>query len=222
MADARPCLARLLILRVAATAAEAIVARMVNRLSIINDALIATGNTPCTSEFDGSDEWRVGLSGFERAVNWMLGRHPWGFAKITTPPLARLPEAASDRFKNTFLLPTDRLLLRAVFWRGVPLAAWGIVDDKLCVDPDGEITAEIIRRAPEAQWSPTFIGALTTYVEAIIYRGLNDDPEQGAARERRADSMADDAEFNDDVQTPGRAMFVGRVAARRGGYRRRS
>lgn len=194
---------------------------MINRLSIVNDALIGTGNTPCDVEFDGSDEWRTGFSAFERAVNWMLGRHPWAFATITTPPLARLPEPASDKFENSFLLPSDRLLVRTAFYQGHALTAWGIVDDKLCCHQDSDVTALIVRRAPEAQWSPGFIMAITTYVESVIFRGLNEDASAAAERERKAEALADDAAFTTDSQTPGRAVYVSRVAARRRGYCRR-
>jgi hypothetical protein len=194
---------------------------MTHRLLIINNALVATGNSRCAVENDGSDEWVAGHSAFERGISWMLGHHPWAFATVTTPPLPRLGVAASPRFANSFDLPPTRLLLRAVFHDGKALTRWGLVDDKLCCDPDQGITAEIVSRAPEAQWPPAFVEALTVYIESHILRGLNEDMQSGLDRERRADALVADAQFQSDTQTPGRAWYVSRSAARRRGFNRR-
>lgn len=193
---------------------------MPDRLTIINRALITTGNSPCSVPDDGSDEWRVASEGFERVMPVLLERHPWRFATKTFE-LPRLGDSDQPGFLHVYQQPADCLHIRAIYHAGMDAGSYRIVGGKVhtLVDP---VQAFYVRTPGPEEWSATFTEAVTRYVEAYILRGLNEDHTEGTRREASAEAMLAEAKVVTDQQEQGRAMFRSRsLARRRGGFRTR-
>ena len=56
-----------------------------DRLTVINDALLATGNNRVNVEYEGSYEWQAAEPAYRRALAFLLPRHTWNFANTSTP-----------------------------------------------------------------------------------------------------------------------------------------
>lgn len=187
-----------------------------DRLSIINNALFATGNDAVNTA-DGSDEYRVANGAFERYSLEVMASHPWLFA-TTIDALSRAPdtENKSRRYPyNAFRLPPDRLLVRTVYRGNSVLTEYEILGDILSCHYDSEIYAAVVKATSEERWHPVVISALTLYVEAGILRGLNEDFTEASRRESRADALLVEARPAVDQQNPGRNLFHSRIAEAR-------
>src|SRR5579862_6354307 len=79
----------------------------VDKLSVINSALLLTGDNTCNIADDGSDEWIVASSAYETALGYIMESHSWGYAskvEILNPS----PTAPVDTdFDTAYPIPTD-------------------------------------------------------------------------------------------------------------------
>jgi hypothetical protein len=190
---------------------------MSSRLQIINDALIATGNAPLNVEYDGSDEWVAAESAYRRAVGSILASHAWNFATTTVPLASALASSPSPLFEIAFALPSDCLHVEAVFLRGMPLSAYQIVDDRLCLNSAGDVSITYVRTPPADRWPLQFVEALTVRVEEMLLRGLNEEDTRADRRLAVFRQMIEDVKFQTDSQEGRRAVFKSSSAIRRMG-----
>lgn len=184
-----------------------------SRLSIINDALILSGNTPRTIEWDGSDEWTVAEVGFRHATRLLFALHDWNFT-TTTETLARLGSSPTPKYAEAFALPAGCLHLKAVFIDDIPLTDYEIVNNSVCCRYQTGIKATFVRE-PAEPWPNEFETVCSLLTEAACWRGLNEDNDVSRSREAQAQRIYQDIKTRSDQQSPGRAAFTSRVVQRR-------
>lgn len=188
-----------------------------DKLTIINNALLTTGNNRINVLNDPSDEYQVANTAFDRAVRFLTARHTWPFA-MTNELLVRVPDAdnKSRRFsKNGFLLPPNTLHVKEVYRDTSPLTDYEIMGTVLSCPYDSEIYASVVKAAPEALWHPMAEEILTIYVEAGCLRGLNEDFSEATKRENRAEALLEEARPHVDQQNPARNMYKSKIAQAR-------
>lgn len=197
---------------------------MPDRLSIINDALVNTGNTRVQAEFEDSAEWDVTKTAYDRFLPQLLEAHPWNFA-TKTEALSQAGENPSQIYDYAYTIPGDALWLVAAYHNG-DLAEYEIVDDKLCCDLPNTaypLMAKYVRNPGTTALSNLFWEALRKLVESACLRGLNEENSEASRREQEGWQMLRLAASRSDQQAPRRGFLKsGALAARRGGrYRRR-
>lgn len=192
-----------------------------DKLTIINNALRATGNNTVNVLNDPSDEYLVANASFDRAVRFLTARHTWPFA-TTNELLVRAPDAdnKSRRFsKNGFRLPANTLHVKEVFRDTVNLTDYEIMGEILSCPYDSEIYATVVKAPPDASWHPMAEEVLTLYVEGGCYRGLNEDTANARLQEQRAELLLEETRTTVDQQNPARNMYKSKIAAARRGRR---
>lgn len=195
---------------------------MTDRLTIINDALLATGNNALNVEFDGSPEWQAADSAYRRAVQYLLSKHRWNFATTTQTLAGLLPSSPSalERYNKAYALPGDCLHVAGVFLNGYPLTQYELVDHKLCCAYDAGVSVKYVRAPSPDQWPPGFVEILTMKVEAHLLRGLNEDTAEARARDNRVDAELAEFRSQSDQEEGRKAVLRSRTAERRRGARR--
>lgn len=190
-----------------------------DKLTILNNALLATGNNTINVLNDPSDEYRVANQSFERWLRFLTARHTWPFAS-TIELLVRVPDADNKSRKfiqNGFRLPQNTLHVKEVFYCETPLTDYEIIGDILsCRLPDS-IYANVVTQTPysEEKLHPMAEEILTLYVEAGCLRGLNEDANGGDKREARAEGLLEEARPHVDQQNPARNLYKSKIAAAR-------
>lgn len=200
--------------------------RAPDKLAIINNALIATGNNPCNVGDDGSDEWTVCNMAFERWVPVLLRRRNWDFADVLQD-LVRVGDSRFPGFSDVYAKPSNCLFLRSVFRTDqaalvIPSLGWSmpeqdtrpppleyrIVADQIHCVAAGGATA-IYQPYPEGAqpWTVGFVEALTLQIEAMIYRALNEDEAAAQNAEKRAEMAMDEESARMQAETPRRMAY---------------
>jgi hypothetical protein len=188
-----------------------------DKLTIINNALIATGNDPVNVLNDPSDEYRVANAAFDRWIRFLASRHSWPFA-MTTDLLVRVPDAdnKSRRYsKNGFRLPQNTLHVKEVFKDSRNLTDYEIIGTVLSCNYDSEIYAAVVKMPPADNWHPMAEEVLTRYVEAGCLRGLNEDFSEATRREQSAELLLEETRTHVDQQNPSRNIYKSSIAAAR-------
>lgn len=193
-----------------------------DRLTVINDALQATGNNRVNVEYDGSPEWQAAEPAYRRALAFLLSRHTWNFANTSAPLAGRLPTSPHETYQNAYQLPADCLLVQNAFVSAGRSIEFEIVDQKLCCGFDRDVTIKYVRAPSPGQWPLLFVELVTVKVEALLLRGLNEDTDNARRRDAEVEALLEEARSALDRQEPPRAMFKSRTAARRLGRGSRS
>lgn len=190
-----------------------------DKLQVINNALINTGNTRVNTLYEESDEYVVADTAFDDAIKLLSSMHSWPFA-TTVEKLVRVPddENLSRQFpENAFRIPAPPQVLhvKEIYYHNVLLVDYEIMGFVLsCRYPD-EIYAKVVREAPGAIWHPMAEQILKLRVEAGILRGLNEDFKEADNREARADDWLMMARPHLDQQNPARNMYRSKIASAR-------
>lgn len=199
----------------------------VDKLSIINDALIATGNLPVAVD-DGSDEWIAGSSYYERCLPLVLARHDWKFA-TDIKALTRAGASAYPGFVDMYEMPADCLWLRDCWDKrdgdqaarfsadrrgqsreGVPLPPFdyriigGLIH---CTAPDGVFAFYIQNPRATDAFPVGFTEVLRLEIEALLARGFNEDATSAPALKALAMKELSEARSRDDQQEPRKVIF---------------
>lgn len=193
---------------------ETDILRFMDKLTILNDALRATGNNTVNVLNDPSDEYIIANGAFERAVRFLTARHNWPFAEITEE-LVRAPDEdnKSRRFsKNGFRLPANTLHVKEVFYGSAYLTDYEIQGAILSCNFDSQISATVIKEVTTEKWHPMAAEILTLYVEAGCYRGLNEDPAEARNVETKAELLLDETRSRVDQQNPARNTYKSKIA----------
>lgn len=188
-----------------------------DKLTVINNALIATGNNRVNILNDPSDEYQVASNAFERAIKVLRVTHAWPFSE-TIVALVRAPNTdnKSRRYPDhCFLLPTTALHVGDIIHDQTPLTAYEIIGDKVSCDYPDSIYARAVFEAPDAVWHPLAEEVLTLMVEAGCLRGLNEDFKEAANADAKATGMLYDARSRVDQQNPARNLYRSSIAAAR-------
>lgn len=180
------------------------------KLTVLNDALLATGNNRLNVLNDGTDEWLVANQAFDRAVRDLASRHNWPFGKATADLVpADTDDNPSKVHSVAYLLPTDvfhlvRVLVSVDGDSNDPaqLEDYEMIGRYLCSDYDSGLSIEYMTTPADAAWHPQAAEILTTYVEAGCFRGLNEDFVEADKALVRAESRLIEARPRVDRQNP--------------------
>jgi hypothetical protein len=186
---------------------------MTDRITIINDALTATGNNPC-AEYDGSEEWRHGEAAYRRSVGFLLSRHRWNFAKMTWP-LNATTSNPSERFQYAFSYPIEMLHLECVYVNGQTTTRYELIDGKICLDDAMTVSAQGVRVPNVGQWPLHWIELLTMRIEQSLYEGLNEDHRASKEKAAFVENLLQEVRTTTDQEEPRRAIFRSKLAERR-------
>ncbi|TBY41624.1 hypothetical protein E0H54_30845 [Rhizobium leguminosarum bv. viciae] len=188
-----------------------------DKLTIINNALFATGNETVNVLNDPSDEYRAANAAFDRTVRFLAARHTWPFA-MTTELLTRVPDVdnKSRRFsKNGFQLPPDMFHLKEVYFNTCIFTDYEIIGDVLSCNYESDVYAAVVKAPADARWHPMAEEVITRYVEAGCLRSLNEDFAEASRREQGAELLLTEARSHVDQQNPARNTYKSRVAEAR-------
>jgi hypothetical protein len=108
-----------------------------DKLSIIADELVITGNTVPQTADDGSDEWNVCSAAYEAAVAETIEAHSWSFdTQISS--LVRVGASPDDLFQDAFAKPNACLHL---IWVRVndQTVDYKIINNHVCLTSNGFI-----------------------------------------------------------------------------------
>lgn len=191
-----------------------------DRLTVINDALLNTGNNRVNVEYDGSVEWEVADPSYRRALSFLIPRHTWNFGNKTEPLAGLLPTSPHPEYDKAYALPSDCMIVESAWVDGYPLGEYEILDQKFCCRYETGVLIKYIRAPSPDQWPPLFAELLTMKVEAFLLRGLNEDTDNARRRDAEVESMLAEVRSAQDRQEPPRALFRSRTAARRLGRNR--
>ena len=200
-----------------------------DKLRIINDALLATGNNPIETEEDGSPDWVSASNAYERYFPLILRRGNWKFTN-EMQELTRLGTSTFPGFSDIYEKPADCIYLMAVWDTAtaenvadIPLNAmpragtlppsmsWRIIGDHIhCAAPDG-VTGFFVKTPAEGDWPPDFVEALTLEIESVLQRGLNEDTDGAKLTKQLAMKELDEARARGDQEEPRRVAFKGRM-----------
>lgn len=188
-----------------------------DKFTVINRALIDTGNDPLSNLLEDSD---IGIAcniAFDRAIDFLTVVHNWPFSR---------KEATLVDSGTTGIVPP---------WTNImtyPVSAWHISNVVSSLDGNGQdyklIKSGILtltnlnlkchfveRMDTRLNWHPMATEVMTLLLQASIERGPNGDLEAGAATQQRAEAMLMRATTRVDQQSPPRNGYLTNVAQRR-------
>lgn len=221
-----------------ANASQAASTVVIDKLTIINRALVATSNNPVNID-DGSDEWVVASNAYDRMLPVLLAKRNWKFQTDVTD-LVRLGVSAFPGFGDVYSFPANCLQLMNC-WDSLdgaqampvslggqtnevirgPSFAYRIISNHVhCNGPNG-VTAMYLKYPNGSDpIGVLFAEALTTAVQSLIASGLNDDLDLAKNFVRMSEMQLSEAGARDAQQEPRHVPFRSqmREARRRRGY----
>lgn len=179
-----------------------------DKLALINRALVATGNNRVNVLNDGSEEWQVADEAFDRAIEDLTTRRKWPFA-TTVQNLIGAPVNPSSRFSDAFVLPADVLHVKGVWVDGYLTSEYEIIGRTLSLTLNGATAVRLhaITAPAASAWHPQAAEILTRMVEVGCLRGLNEDFDEAYRREAKLEERLLEAGTTIDQQTPARNAF---------------
>ena len=212
----------------------------VDKLTLINRALLQTGNNQCAVSDDGSDEWNVASPAYESALAVLIEDHSWGFGTVVNPNLPASPTAPKNTMWDTqYPLPADLVHL---IWVKInqdtvdPVSStvalptlYDIEGGMLVVNAQGGPPPPATPQTPAiisikyvssnvsdpTSATPLFVLALQAFVMSGIYRGLHEDTAEADKMWKAGEMFAQRARSRYDQQKPKRAMWNSRITAAR-------
>lgn len=188
-----------------------------DKLTVINNALAATGNMRVNILYHPSDEYQVADLAFDRAIKTLVARHSWPFA-TTVEELERAPDAdnKSRNYRTSaFRIPASAFHVKEIFWHEWPLTDYEILDQLVCCDKTEGVYAKIVRQDEDSKWHPMAEEVLTLMVEAGCLRGLNEDSREALNVDRKAEGLLMEVRAHVDQQNPARNIYKSSIAAAR-------
>ena len=198
----------------------------IDKLQIVNDAMLATGNQPFTVINDGSDEWVAASNFYDRAMRETLIQHDWKFA-LVIGVMTRVATSNYPGFQDVYAPPPDVLQLRSCYDARVaaliqPLDTWTISKEGIrlppmdfrilgglvhCIAPDGAGCLYLQNPADETGLTVGFTAALTRAIEQLIYQGFNEDPASAAGMDKKVHEKLQQARQQDSEVEPRKLPF---------------
>jgi hypothetical protein len=200
----------------------------VSKLEIINSALLQCGDNVVNAADDGSDEWNVGSTSYERALAYVIESHDWSWTTDvrTLQPSPTAPD--DDYFDTAYALPADLVHLILVRVNDLP-CVWDLLNNQIVVNAQGGPPAPSIPTTPAAVTikgifstnsdstfaTPTVVLVLQAMVMSGIYRGLHEDVGQAERMWNSGKALLAEAKARHDAQKPKRALFNSRITMAR-------
>jgi hypothetical protein len=202
--------------------------------TVINTALIQSGNQPVVVAFDGTDEWLAGFNAYQLWLPYCIEARDWNF-QTAVAALTRVGGSDYPRFSDAYAFPANCAHLQTV-WR-TDLAAqqpaylgWGMTRDGI-IQPQIEyriIGNQIHTSAPQGltakyltapqgkdRYTATFNIALITFVASSLFGSLNEDLAAQDKTMKLAQEILEEAAVRSDQQENRRVAFRSRMIERR-------
>lgn len=199
-------------------------AMALDRLTVINDALLATANAPINALNDGSDEWISANAAFDRAVKYLISENVWNFATTVADLVGADSNPFEARFTYAFVRPSAAWLIRTVWWKKLPYPDYEVIGNVIVANVETDLSCEFVRAPTDAEVPPWFQELLTQCVEIGVLRSLNEDFDEAMRRETRVRGRIGEVRSLENRQSPPRTGFNGKMRlarrSRRGGARR--
>lgn len=206
----------------------------VDKLTICNNALLATANQPIATLNDGSDEWIAVSNFYERSLLKIAVSHDW--KSLLT--IAEMEKAGCSRypgFQDVYNLPPDCLLLRQAYddrlariiqpvdtWTisqtgiNLPEMDYRIIAGQLhCIAPLGASCLYVQNPPAGKVGTVGFAESLTTEIENLLLRGFNEDADSAMKHQVLVKESAQIAREQDSSPEPRRILFRSRMLERR-------
>lgn len=180
-----------------------------DKLSIINDCLIGTGNNYVVTEGEGSPEWLVAGNAYERELPLVLAEHNWGMA-TSIATLERIGTSPDAKWDYQYRKPPGCLHLVSVLNTDDRPIEFDILDNTVVTNAAACRGKYVRQPTPEA-WPPGFIEVLRMRIMSHIYRGLNEDPDEARRMMSLAGAKLDEVRSRTDQEKPKRAVMVSRL-----------
>lgn len=203
---------------------------LLDKLSVINDTLIATGNEPVTTD-DGSAQWISASNAYDRMLPIVLYKHNWPF-QTNTLNLARIGTSAYPGYSDIYQKPQDCLHIENV-WRtdlaleflpqtsgfGIdgmgampPALDYKIIGDQIhCVGPNGVTALYVVDPTEHSEVildvTPGILETLRREIESLLYQSLNEDSASAQLTKKLAMAEMDEARAKADSEGPRRVAF---------------
>lgn len=212
---------------------------ILDKLTVVNNALSATGNKAVLSEGDNSDEWAAGSAAFDRMLPVVMAKHNWKF-QTAIADLARVGTSNFPGYGDMYAKPGDclhienvwdsylaSLIQPATFPVGMsrdgiraPPMEYRVIGDLIhCTAPLGATALYVKNALPDTPAAVLFIEALTTEVEALILRGLNEDNDAAKLVKVLAGQQTQEAKYKTDAEEPRAKPFRSGMLEKRRGRR---
>lgn len=196
-----------------------------DKLALIVDHCLLTGNTPPSAADDGSDEWKVCSAAYEVGIEYMFDKYNWKQITKVVPLVSTGVAPTDDQFDTAYAKPQDCIHVIWVRLNDLPVV-YQVLNNQIVLNTSGAsstpATIKYTSSDPRGDASPAsanmlrmFMTALGLFVQAGIYRGLHEDLGEARAREREAMSMVELAAARSDQEEPKRAPFNFRTTAAR-------
>jgi hypothetical protein len=202
-----------------------------DKLSVINNALIQTGNAPVTFA-DGSDAWIAGSNAYDRLLPVVMSKHNWKF-ETKIAPLVSQGVSAFPGYSTIFAMPADCLQLIDV-WDNYyaslvlpslmpgnpaiqtrpPAFDYKLIGGQVHCTPQASGVSALYMPFPEEATSVSFVGfveTLTNEVAALLSLSLNEDASLAAGNKALAKESLMEARSRDTQQEPRRVPFRSRM-----------
>jgi hypothetical protein len=219
----------------------------IDKLSVINSALVRTGNAPLNVLDNGSDAWIVASQVYEDALPLVMALRDWKF-QTALVALQRVGGSATGDpatppvfpgFTDIFAKPADCLQLQNV-WRTdvagmvLPADTWTRGPDVRAPELEYRIIGDQVHTcAPQGATAkymlqPTsglgvypalFAETLKYFVASGIAAGLNEDASAAEKYMKMGEATMEQASTRDDQQEPRRSLFRSRMLQARRGWR---
>ena len=208
---------------------------VIDKLSIINDALLATGNQPVTGINDGSAEWIAGSNFYDRSLVKVLSKHDWKFA-LNIEAMVRIGASAYPGFEDMYALPPDCLQLRVAYDArdaaliqavdarvisedgiNLPPMDYRVIGQNVhCICPQGAFAFYVQNPSTDPTGATAgFAETLRLEIEGLLARGFNEDVESAVAIKGLTKEALIDAREEDSDQEPRRILFRSPMLERR-------
>jgi len=214
-------------LRVSQSSPQGQVIPQSDKLTIVNQALVNTGNNTVNVYDDASSEWIVSNSAYEQWVPLLYYRRNWNFA-TSFAEMLRAGDSPYPGMTDAFFKPADCMFLQNV-WRTEEIKRFDETIPPKVRPPEGlyppklqikVLDDKVHTRAPYGAycqytpfpqtndpWSLGFVAALRLKIEATLYRSLNEDMQAASAVEKYAEEILQEAVSRDAQEQPGKTMF---------------
>lgn len=216
----------------------------IDKLGLVNSALMSTGDNLVAAAEDGSDEWNVCSNTYETSLAYIMESHSWGYASLVAILQPSSTPPTDTDWDTAYPLPADLVHL---IWAkidqnaGTPgaqspqLATYDIMGAAngpiLVINAQGGPPPPSPPNAPATvtikyvsnqgalcdatNGTPTMILALQAYVVSGIYRALHEDVAEADRVYQGAEKLLQMARTRYDQQKPKRAFFNSRMRASR-------
>lgn len=191
--------------------------RGMDKFTILNNALVASGNDPLEDEDDTvSAEYIAANTAFERNMRFLTARHSWMFATTTFNLEASDDDNPSKRYPDyVFDLPDEALHVVEAYFGNYPTTSYEIMGRLLSAAYDADISIKAVIAVEDTALHPVVEEILTLYVEAGCYSALNENPSMAANKKNEAEMLLMEARPHVDQQNPARNIYKSSIRAAR-------